>query len=528
MASSKSIESGGAFVRIFADNGPLKRGLKQAQSMLSGWAGSLKSIGTKIAAPLALAGVTGLGALMAMSDQFVAMGASQAGTAGQAAVLGASLARLRNAVRILSINLFATFAPALSLLYDWLTRVAVGASQWISQNRQLILTAVAVAAALGAGGVAIAALGTGLSMAATAISGFLTLLGFVGSILAFVISPVGLLISGIATLTTWFLTSTETGRGALAWLAAAFGDLATDATTAWGGIVAAIGAGDLQGAFNIAMAYLRVIWTQLTGYLEEKWLEFRDGFMNVVDEIVGFFQKIFVDAGPALEMAWVNTLNFLLNAWTKFTSMFMRGWRTAQNFVGKGFAWIIAKMNGQDPAEVMAEMDADLDRRNKAAAAAAAGTIQMRNQSRDERLAQINANMDPESRAAFEAIDNRTRSRRQERQAARQSSAAAADANLVAARENLAKAVKSVATKTATPDLGPGAQRSMQAASATDIRSAEGLKSVMFALTGQSNPQLQLVGVAKQQLDTQKRQLEEAEKTRKAVEAPPEDGERLS
>lgn len=514
MASGKSIEAGGAFVRIFADNAPLVRGLKNAQTLVSGFAKGLRSVGTKIAAPLSLAGVTGLAGLMAMSDGFVAMGSTQRETAGQAAVLGIALARLRAAMRVLSLSIFSLFGPALSSLFTWLARVAVGAAKWIRDNRSMIMTALAVAAAIAAVGVAIFGLGTILSMIATAIGGFLALWAGIGAVLGFVLSPLGLVLTALAAITTWILTSTQMGQGALAWLADAFGTLATDATTAWGGIVAAVQAGDLQAAFNIAIAFLRLQWVRATNFLEARWIEFKDGFLSLWDQAQVGIAIAWTNTIATLETTFIQARDFLLDAWTVFATKFKNIWSSAQNYFAKGFGWIIAKLEGLDPNEVMAELDADLARRTSGNNQAASTAIADRERIRNERVAAIEQNR----QGTAAEIGSDLGRRREDRERRQAKAAAEAEAALQEAQKGFANAVKGVSKTPAVQDFGPGVQRAAQAASASDIRSAEGLKSVMFALTGQSNPQQMALKYTQQIAANSTKQLEETEKTRKAVE----------
>ncbi len=515
------VRAGGAFVEIFTDNNPLVRGLKKAQTMLGGWAKGLRSVGTKIAAPLALAGATGLGALMAMSEQYVAIGSTQRETAGSAAALGLALLRLKSSVQVLSLRIFAFFAPALTMLFNWLARVAVGASRWIAQNKGLITTALWVAAAIGGVGVALIAVGTVLSIAATAVGGFLTLWAGVGAVLGFVLSPVGLVLTALAGITAWFLTSTETGRNAMAWFAEAFGTLAGEATTAWGGLVAAISAGNLQAAFQIAIAFLRLQWVRATNFLESKWLDFKDAFSEIWSQAQGNIAIGFVNTAALLETTWVQVTSFLADAWTAFTTRFMNGWRTAQNFVGKGFAWLIAKMEGLDPDEVMAEMDADLARRNGGASNSADAAIMQREDARKKRLAEIEANRS----GAVSEVGNDVDRRRADRERNRSAAATREEEALAEAQRGFANAVKATTNQPGLQDkdFGPGMQRTVQAAAATDVRSQEGLKSLMAAFGGNTDPQAMIVQHTKQAADEAVKQREELEKIRKNQEQPGDD-----
>lgn len=60
MSNASAVRAGKAYVEIFAETGPLARGLKKAGKMLSGWADGLKSVGQQ----WALAGAAGVGAFL--------------------------------------------------------------------------------------------------------------------------------------------------------------------------------------------------------------------------------------------------------------------------------------------------------------------------------------------------------------------------------------------------------------------------------------------------------------------------------
>jgi|GEM_PF-574784 len=622
---ASDVKAGGAYVEIFSDNSRLVRGLKAAQSQLTGWASGLRSIGTKIAAPLALAGVTGVAAIMTLGEQFGEMGAQASdmanrigtsteavtelshaaefagadaatlergwmgmqktianaaggsksarealadlgmsaeqlmqlspedqfaaladgvnqiedpakrtaaamavfgksgqqllpmlseGSAGIAALrqeardLGRSMSgedaeslaamtdsiqKLKASLTAVAVSLFTAVAPAITAAFEWVTKLAGGVARWVSDNRSLILTAIAVAAGIGGIGVALVGLSGVISLASMVIGGFVTLWVGLGAVLSFVLSPIGLVIIALAGLATWFFGFTEAGRSSLGWIAEAFGTLKDDALTAWGGIVAAIQAGDLQTAFEVAMAFLRLQWVRVTNFLESKWLDFRDAFLDVWQRAQAIVSKAFINTAAVLETAWVQSVDFLADAWTSFTTRFMNGWRTAQNFVGKGFAWLIAKMEGLDPNEVMAEMDADLARRNSGASGSADASILAREQERQRRLAQIEQNR----QGSLGEVDNMTGQKRDQRSRARDAADQREQAALAAAQKRLADAAAKAnqlqadrATKqkpggnSLQGQLAGGAVRSQQAANSADIRSAEGLKQILSAFGG--------------------------------------------
>jgi hypothetical protein len=622
MSSAKGIRAGGAYVEIFTENSRLVRGLRQAQTMLHGWGAGLRSFGAKLTAPLALAGVTGVAGLVALSGQIASygdqiakaadrtgmttnavselghaaglsgsdfatlesglvrmqrttaeaaagsrsaqralaeLGVSAADLAGMtpdqqlgvfadriaairdpaartnaameifgksgqklipmlsggaaglaamreeavalgksidrkdadaAAELGDSLDRLKGALKAATFHAGAAFAPALAKAFNWLAKSAGAVARWVRDNRGLILAAVAGAAAIAGVGVAIMGLGFALQIVSFALGGLIALWGAFGAALAFVVSPVGLVVAGLGGLAAYLLFFTDTGRQALSWFGEAWGVFRGEATDAWGAIVGALAAGDLQGAFEVAMAFLRLQWVRATNFLESKWLDFRDLFLDAWSAATKLLTDGFINANAAIEIAWVTTLDFLFDAWDAFTSRFMNGWRSAQNFVGKGFAWLIAKMEGLDPDEVMAEMDADLARRNTASSSNSAAAISARETARQQRLDQIEANRQGalgENAAMFaEQVAGRVAARGAA-QSAEEEALATAQKNFAAALEKARSARGEDGGQPAAPQqsqFAAGTQRASQVAEAADIRSAEGLKQVLRAFGG--------------------------------------------
>jgi hypothetical protein len=631
VSNAGAIKAGRAYVEIFTDNNPLVRGLKGAQGLIGGWGAGLRSLGTKVLAPLSLAGITGVAGLAALgstigeiggqvddmaqrtgltaeavselghaaqmsgtdlqtveggltkmqrllaeaaggsksarkelaglglsAEQLAGMSPDEQmaafaesissiadpaartnaaigvfgksgqkllpmladGASGLAAMrqeardlgismsgedaaaaneLGDTIDKLKASLKAAAFNIGAAFAPALTAAATWLAKGAGQAARWVRDNRGLILAAIAGAAAIAGLGVALWGVGAVLGLISAGFGALVTLGGALGAALAFLVSPVGLVIAALIGVSVWLLRTTNIGQTALSWLGSAWGALAGDATTAWGAIVNAVKAGDLQSAFAVGMAFLRLQWVRATNFLESKWLDFRELFVETWAQAQGNVATLFVNTGATLETAWVQTLDFLFDAWTAFTTRFMSGWRTAQNFVGKGFAWLIAKMEGLDPNEVLAEMDADLARRNGAGQASADAAIAGRETARNQRLATIEATRRGAVGEIAADVDRQRQSRAGHRTAAQsreEQALAEAQAKFAAAAAAANKLQVERATKTKPGQPGfdgtlrGGAERAQKVADAADIRTGEGLKQVLSAFGG-GGPQQQ-------------------------------------
>lgn len=473
----------------------------------------------------------GAAGLQEMRDEAKALGLSMSGEDAKAAAeLGDSLDKLKAAGKAAAFNLGMALVPALQTVFTTVSTAAGGIATWVKNNRGVIVIGVAAAAAvlglagvIWAAGLAFTALSIAIGIAQALLVGFTAVLGFL-------VSVPGLIVVGLALLATWFITSTEIGMQALGWLGEAWGVLQGEVLTAWGAIVTAIGAGDLKAAFSVAMAYLKVQWVRITGFLEQAWASFVGTFSSLWSTAQAAVAKLWIDTGAALETAWIRTTSFLADAWTAFTNIFMQTWRTAQNLVGKGVAWLVAKVQGKDHKEVWAEMDADLAQRNNAGQGSADAAILAREDAKKKSLADIESRRTSDN-AKVDAETNRQNAERATRQAAGE---AAADAELKAAQDALAAAAAAArkpptaATPDApTPGLGPktlqklnnGADKAKSLASeAVDSRSQEGMKAILTAFTGRNDPQEEIAANTKATADAAVLTAEETAKTRRILE----------
>lgn len=166
----------------------------------------------------------------------------------------------------------AALAPELTTLLKSFVELSAGVVKFIDQNRGLVVAAVKMAAAIAAAGGAIAAVGIGLSIAGVVVGGFATAIAAIGPALAAVgaalsvvgaaaaaiATPIGLLVTGIAAGVAALIYFSGAGSTAFGFMAQLIGDLNNRFRDAWGGIVAAVMAGDLATAGKIAMTGLEL------------------------------------------------------------------------------------------------------------------------------------------------------------------------------------------------------------------------------------------------------------------------------
>jgi len=276
----------------------------------------------------------------------------------------------------------AALAPVLQELAETITGVAAKVGEWVQANRELIVMVLKVAAAVIAGGIALAALGTVISALGSALGaliGIVTAVGAVfkllGAVIAFLVSPIGLVIAAVAALGAYLVYATGAGGKALTWLGEKFGVLKDDALAAYQGIADALAAGDIGLAVKILWLTLKMEWTKGINFLEKAWLNFRNFFIKIgYDAWHGLLAVVEV-IWHALEVGWIETVAFLGRAWSKFTSFFARTWERMKAWAKKAWTWIKGLFD-DSTAESRAATYAEIDRQKEAAIARIEGEEQ--------------------------------------------------------------------------------------------------------------------------------------------------------
>ncbi|QKK08479.1 MAG: phage tail tape measure protein [Planctomycetota bacterium] len=234
-------------------------------------------------------------------------------------------------------------APTVIDLTNAVVRAVVTATQWVRENKALVVTVAKVAAGVAAAGIAIiglglliAGVGAVFGLLAGAVGAVGTAIGFIGTALGALLSPIGLVVAavvGLGTGAAGLVGRLEARR--LAWLRDQFGRLREFVGKVIGGIADALAAGDITLAAEILWLSLKLVWQRGVAELNKVWLRARAFF-------VGTAQKMWFGALAAaqqvlhaLEVAWIETTAFLSKTWTRFTSGFTKIWEQASAFVAK-------------------------------------------------------------------------------------------------------------------------------------------------------------------------------------------------
>lgn len=290
--------------------------------------------------PLLKDGAQGIEALRAEARRLGLTVSTQ--TAKDAALLNDTLHTLWRVVKQGVFVIGSALAPAVVEFTNAVTRTVVRVSEWIKQNKALIVTAVKIAVgvagvglALVAVGFVISGVGAALGALASIAAGVGTALGAVVSVLGALLSPIGLVISAVVALGGTLLVVSGAGAEALAWLGEQFGRLRDTVYKVIGGIADALAAGDIGLAAQVLWLALKVTWEKGTLALRKVWERTTQFFVGVFHDALAGTLTIAEFVWHRLQVAWIETTSFMSRGWERFTSFLTETWLTIANILTK-------------------------------------------------------------------------------------------------------------------------------------------------------------------------------------------------
>jgi hypothetical protein len=174
----------------------------------------------------------------------------------------------------------AAVAPVLNEALNAITNVVSAGGKWLDQNREIVQTALKLAAGVGAVGAALLTTGVTIKAAAAVVGSLATawtavgtVVGTIGAAFAALATPVGLAVAGMAALSAAFIDWQSIASESIQWVSETFGTFVKDAQSAWGGLVNAITAGDMQAAFEVVTSFFQLQWTRAMNSVSRLWEE---------------------------------------------------------------------------------------------------------------------------------------------------------------------------------------------------------------------------------------------------------------
>ncbi len=203
-------------------------------------------------------------------------------------------------------------------LLEIFTPIVKQVAEFVKQNAGLVRIIALVAGGLLAFGAAAWAVGAAVGGVVAVVGGLISAGTTVAGVFAAIGWPVALLVAAVAGLGVAFFTLTETGRDAVDGLKTGLGELLTTAKTTWGGIVAAVGKGDLGLAAKIALAGVSVEWAKAVLWWTEKWNGFKGIFVDGWHDVVAGVKLMFWDLAAWITRTFSEVIGGMLDAarWT--------------------------------------------------------------------------------------------------------------------------------------------------------------------------------------------------------------------
>ncbi len=231
-------------------------------------------------------------------------GASGEAYAKMAKTISNSLARLKQAGIGIFVALGEALAKPLSRLSKIMISCAKSVKEFIEKNKQLVFSAVKIAAVTLVAGAGLLVLG---KMAAIAAG----LLGAFAAVLGFVLSPVALLTVAVAGLAVGALYASGVFEG----ISKIFG-------SAWKAIGAALASGDLTGAFKVAAGAMDMVWTQLCFNLMDAWDSFVTGSLSLIASSATPIRRLWTALAGYFVGAWIGVKTWFEGFWEYLKTSF--------------------------------------------------------------------------------------------------------------------------------------------------------------------------------------------------------------
>lgn len=222
--------------------------------------------------------------------------------------IGGSFRRLMSAVEGAAIEIGEVLAPTLAKLTDFFTENIGAVTEWIQENKGMVILIGGIIAGVIALGAALFVAGVGISIVSS-------LLGMLGTAIAFVkglvvllygviASPFFIVVAAIAGVIAalWFFSSEFRNifAGVAGWASEKFAAMGETIRKTFGAIVKALGQGDFATAWELLVQGATLVWLQFVDMLVSAWRNF-----------AGFFVEAWNGAMGSIKQMWMNAQRFI-------------------------------------------------------------------------------------------------------------------------------------------------------------------------------------------------------------------------
>lgn len=317
--------------------------------------------------PMLAGGAAGLAAMEKQAEELgITLAADMASSVGDVDDLVGGLTQQFAALKTV---VGVAVADGLRPFLQWAQPIVAMWIRWAAENQALVKTILLVGTGLIVVGTTLLGVGLGGTLLLTV---FGLLLGAVASVVtaiatgfSTVIAPIGLLVGGIVSIVGAFAYLSGFGGDVLGYLGDLWGNLKTTALDAWGGIVAAVGAGDLALAGEIAWAGLKLGFSTVVAFLKQTWSSFKSHLLSVGFSAFYALQETWAEVCFAFGDTWTNVVKFIGDLWGGLKALLFAGWENTMDALENRWLDLIAFTTGANRDDLQKQADKDRAGRNK-------------------------------------------------------------------------------------------------------------------------------------------------------------------
>lgn len=353
----------------------------------------------------------------------------------------------------------AAFAPIAITIAESIGRILSRLSGWINQNRELVTTAALAAVAVGLVGTAILGVSIAAKVAAVAVGLLSAVWGVIGATIAAVATPIGGVMLAVVALGALFEHQTGLISQAVGSIVERFRDLAKDAAAAFGGIKDAIAAGDINAAWQIVVAGLKVTWSAGVDAVKGVW----NGLVN------GIAAK-WLDGTATMKAGWAVFSSFIEEKFRASMSYVLGLLKAAQNTIARKLIELNPTLTVEEKQQQLQILDEDQQRAADADLSSADRNKEARAKALNDRLIAIETEYQ-QSIAALQEMDTES----------------GPSEATIAARKELKEAIALAAASRKAADEAAAKRKTAEAAAEQDTDGSAGKAPQKTAPTSTNN-----------------------------------------
>lgn len=437
--------------------------------------------------------------------------------------------RAQGIVRDLAIEVGDALLPGLTKALNIFNGLSRSFRGFATENREVIQAVFGVTVGVTALGVAMIGVGAAISIAGAAVGLLLRPMSIITAsfsaltpLVVALANPLGVLVVAITALSAAIVTKLGLASKAFDFLRDRVSQLVGDFSVAIDAIGEALASGNIEAAAKILWVSLKFQWDQGIRYLQGKWGEFTNYLSRQFTTGALTVSEIAVTIFSGISEAWINVASSISDVWARIVNGFRNSMIDVKALALKTVFAIQSRFDETIDADAIASViDRGADTQKQEALANLETDIADIANRRDSALEQLKR----DSEGFLDLIDQNRQARLQELDRREQESLEQTQKELIDARREWEQAINAAAANRNGQAEGeaenPFANILEQLANAGDgIQAARDFVSQRAVTGGQRASQIfgTTTSVDKQQLDVQRKQLEEARKTRQAIE----------